>query len=307
MSDSLTIDQIEEIEMDLTGSCNLHCPLCTRNYEHARHMLVKNIRPMSDIISQLDKFTGLKRFFIAGAISEPTLHPEFTRFIEYLNGRDIYFELFTNGNTHNKEWWNHMGELVPEKCMTCFTICGSTQELHEKYRKGSNLQQILDNSDAYRQNNKHNDWLQHILFEYNKEDYQSGHMKSIYDRFSHVMTIGSEGIRRLDEKINTYDNDIKPVDDRDRKIKYIFNRRTPLKDINTEINCKSFNERKVYIDQFGKVSACYIHYEFEKDYFDMDNGVFDYSHIHNYEFPDCYACSKDACDMIERFKLDFIC
>ena len=26
---------IEEIEMDLTGTCNLKCPLCTRNYVHA--------------------------------------------------------------------------------------------------------------------------------------------------------------------------------------------------------------------------------------------------------------------------------
>ena len=39
---------------------------------------------MHEIIDQLDKFTSLKRFFIAGAVSEPTLHPEFINFISEL-------------------------------------------------------------------------------------------------------------------------------------------------------------------------------------------------------------------------------
>jgi MoaA/NifB/PqqE/SkfB family radical SAM enzyme len=76
---------IEEIEMDLTGTCNLQCPLCTRNYKHAKHMIKKNVRLFKDIKKQLDEFSNLKRFFIAGAVSEPTLYPDFFTFIHYLN------------------------------------------------------------------------------------------------------------------------------------------------------------------------------------------------------------------------------
>ena len=83
-------DQIEEIEMDLTGVCNLQCPLCTRNYAHANHLVKKNVRTIEDITKQLDGYPNLKRFFIAGAVSEPTMYKDFIKFIEYLNSRDIY-------------------------------------------------------------------------------------------------------------------------------------------------------------------------------------------------------------------------
>ena len=72
---NLNRDQIEEFEIDLTRTCNLRCPLCTRNYVHAKYLLKPNIRKIDEITDQLDSFVGLKRAFIAGAISEPTLYP----------------------------------------------------------------------------------------------------------------------------------------------------------------------------------------------------------------------------------------
>ena len=39
----LSKDFFEEFELDLTGTCNLQCPLCSRNYKHAQHMNKKNI------------------------------------------------------------------------------------------------------------------------------------------------------------------------------------------------------------------------------------------------------------------------
>ena len=126
MKYTLNRNEIEEIEIDLTGTCNLRCPICTRNFVHAKDMATKNIRPLDEIAKQLDTFSGLKRFFIAGAVSEPTLYPQFFEFIEYLNERKITYELFTNGSTHDKLWWKKLGSLVPSSCMTCFTVCGST-------------------------------------------------------------------------------------------------------------------------------------------------------------------------------------
>ena len=292
---------IEEIEMDLTGTCNLQCPLCTRNYKHAKHMIKKNIRLFKDIKKQLDEFTNLKRFFIAGAVSEPTLYPDFFAFIHYLNQRNITYELFTNGNTHNEEWWRQLGKIIPINCLVVFTVCGSTQKLHEKYRVGSNLQQILNNASAFRENGKKNDWCQHILFEYNKDDMKN--MDIIFKQFSNIMKVESEGIRRLNEKIKTYSSDIMPHKKRDAEIKFIFDKRNITKDITIE--CKSYNEKKIYIDQFGRISACYIHPEFENDYFNSD--IFDYTDICNYKYPDCYLCSTYVKKMMKIFNMEFIC
>lgn len=302
----LTINDIEEIEIDLTGCCNLQCPLCTRNYTHAKHLIQKNIRSLNEIQTQLNSFKNLKRMFIAGAVSEPTLYPQFLEFILYLNSRNITYEIFTNGNTHDIFWWKKLGQIVKKQCMVCFTICGSTQKIHEKYRIGSNLQQILDNSNSYRSMNfNKNDWIQFIRFEYNKNELTAPAMINIINKFSHFMLVDSEGIRRLNTKIINHQSNIAPIKKRNLAIQYIFKTRTPLNDKYTKILCKSYNEKKIYIDQFGKISPCYIHSEFEKHYF--ENDIYDYTDILNYSYLDCYMCSKKVKNYIKSLKLDFIC
>ena len=306
MKCTLNRNEIEEIEMDLTGTCNLRCPICTRNFVHAKDMITKNIRSLDEIIRQLDTFSGLNRFFIAGAVSEPTLHPQFFEFIKYLNKRKITYELFTNGSTHDPEWWKTLGSLVPSSCMTCFTICGSTQEMHSRYRIGSNLQDILDNASSYRSNLRKNDWIQTIRFQYNQEDLKSNAMHSIIDQFSHHMQVDSEGMRRLNDKTVECLPGIAPVKRRDDAIKYIFTKYI-LSDQPANIECKSFMQKKVYIDQFGNVAPCYINAEYEKNVFDNDAVEFDYSDIFNCKYKDCRLCSSSVNDMIRRMNLEFIC
>lgn len=296
---------IEEIEMDLVGLCNLKCPLCTRNYTHANHMLKKNVRHIDEIIQQLDQYPNLKRFFIAGAVSEPTMYKYFVEFIDYLNSRNIYYELFTNGNTRDKKWWKQLGEIVPDQCITVFTICGSTQELHEKYRVGSNLKEIIGHARAYRSSGKTNDYIQHILFEYNKKDLEDG-MGKIINEFNNVMYVDSEGIRRINEYNIDFDDDIRPRASRDKLIKQLFRGRPrPNDGQKYEIKCKSIQEKKVYINQYGQVSACYIHAEFEKDYFEGE--VFDYGDILDFKYKDCFLCEKRTKTFIEKMGLDFVC
>ena len=296
---------IEEIEMDLTGTCNLRCYICTRNFVHSQHMVKKNIRPMSEIIKQIDSFSGLKRFFIAGTISEPTLHPEFFEFIEHLNKKDITYEIYTNASCHSNDWWEQLGKLVPEKCKTIFTVCGSTQELHEKYRVGSKLEDVLEHAEHYRLNNRHNDYVQHILFEYNKEDYYNGNMTGILKQFSHSFQVHSEGRRLDDRKVVEQTADIIPPKDINAKINYIFSKRPPLKS-NICIRCKLERWKKIYIDQYGNMFPCYTYAE--NGYPKLpDASEFDLTTILEYNYPDCFLCSKDTERLIETFKLDFVC
>jgi sulfatase maturation enzyme AslB (radical SAM superfamily) len=298
---------IEEIEMDLTGVCNLSCPLCTRNYQHANHLVQKNVRTIDQIIKQLDTFTGLQRFFVAGVVSEPTMYKDFIPFIEYLNSRDIYYEIFTNGNTRDVKWWEKLGSIVPEKCMCAFTVCGSTQEIHSKYRVGSDLQQILDNAAAFRKNGRKNDWIQHIRFQYNAEDRESSAMQAIFDQFNNVLKVETEGVRRINEYNQNVAEGIRPLDIRDQTIKSLFNNRPmPNDGKKYEICCRSVKHKKVYINQWGQVSACYTHAENEKDYFPESN-TFDYSDILDFKYPDCFLCEKRTATFIDKMGLDFVC
>lgn len=299
--------EIKEIEMDLTGLCNLECPLCTRNYAHAKHLIGKNIRPIEEIIKQLDQYTGLERFFIAGAVSEPTMYKYFDEFIDYLNSRDIYYELFTNGNTHNPEWWEQLGKRIPKKCMVAFTICGSTQAMHEIYRVGSDLQQIIEHARAVRKNGLKNDWIQHIRFDYNSEDLKTEAMQNIIKEFSNFMPVETEGIRRINEYNKPFPINVKPMAIRDKTIKQLFKNRPLVGDGKKyDIQCRSLEQKKIYINQYGQASACYTHAEFEQDYFTAE-GDMDYSDILEFNYPDCFLCEKRTRTFIEKMGLDFVC
>jgi hypothetical protein len=292
---------IEGLEIDLVGLCNLECPLCTRNYTHASHMLKKSVRHIDEIKAQLDTFPNLQRCCVAGVVSEPTMYKYFLEFIEYLNSRNIYYEIFTNGNTHNPGWWSELGKVVSDKCRITFTLCGSTQELHEKYRVGSNLQQILDHATAYRTSGKTNDYAQYILFKYNKEDYESQNTKDMLSQFSNVIVVDSDGVKGGADFVNPFPSDVLPKDSRDKMIRNLYKIRPATNSKNCKINCLSLKETTVYMDQFGQISACSVHAEFEQDYFEGD--VFDYSDILSYKYPSCYVCENQISKFIEKFNL----
>jgi hypothetical protein len=188
--------------------------------------------------------------------------------------------------------------------MCCFTVCGSTQELHERYRVGSNLQQILTNAAAFRTNGRKNDWIQHIRFEYNAEDRESEAMQAIFDQFSNVMKVETEGIRRKTVYNTPVPSGVAPLPVRDQTIKLLFKRR-PEPGADVEIQCRSLQFKKVYINQYGQISACYVHAEFEQDYF--PNEEFDYSDILAFKFPDCFLCERRTRTFIEKMGLDFVC
>lgn len=302
----VTRDYFEEFELDLSGACNLSCPLCTRNYVHAQHLVYKNQRDLKDIIEQLDTFPNLQRAFVAGQVSEPTMYKDFLNYLRYLKSRNIYIELFTNGSTHKPDWWEKVGEILDETDQCHFTICGSTQELHETYRVGSNLAKLLKNAEGYRNVKKNNDYLQFIKFEYNADDENSPGMQELYDTFSHHYTVKTEGVRRLNDKVIPPRPGVKPEDTRDRTIKWMFdNRPVPGKE-KYDIQCKSLVDKKIYIDQSGRTSACYVHYEYEPNN-TFEGDVFDYNSISNFEFKDCWACESKCRYLISKLGIDFVC
>ncbi|MGI4994137.1 radical SAM protein [Halobacteriovorax sp. GFR7] len=301
--------EILELEMDLTGTCNLRCPLCTRNYAHAGHLLKRNVRSFEQIKEQLDTFTNLEVFYMAGNISEPTLHPEVKELCRYLVERGVAIELFTNGSTHNPKWWAELGEILSSNDRIYFTICGSTQELHEKYRVGSKLQDILDNHQGFISTNKEGiDHIQHIMFKYNREDYESDAMKNIIARFSKTFNVDTEGQRTFNEYVKSFDKDlIRPEDERKRAIDALFNiKPSPGESTDIEIKCMSLRDRKIYIDQFGQISPCYGHAEYEgPGHFSGE--VFDYGEVLSFKFKDCFKCERRIQKLIDVMELDFVC
>ena len=177
---------VKDTELELTNLCNAKCPLCYRNN---KDYIAKSPyqRPLNEVIEQLNLFTNLESIKLVGTISEPTLYKDFFPLIEYLNSRDIEIEICTNGDTHQPSWWRTLGKLLKKDDKVFFTICGSTQELHEVYRKGTNLKRILENAQAFKECSGHkNDYAQLIRFNYNDKDFNDWDIINTVTNFSNL-------------------------------------------------------------------------------------------------------------------------
>lgn len=255
-------DKIERLEIDLTGSCNAKCPLCARNY---KHLEVKyNDRHLDEITKQLDEYTDLRYIHLVGTVSEPTLYKHFYNLCHYLVKREIAIEICTNGDTHNPEWWGKLGEILTERDSVYFSVCGSTQELHEIYRVNCSLENLLENARAFRKANKHGiDYIQHIKFGYNEADLESPRMKEIMAEFSHINLTDTYFTRDFSIYKNDFNLDKLLIHD-DKLGKYKLIEKHALKNWEKrhekkfEMDCRSVFEKSVHIDQFGKVFPCYI-------------------------------------------------
>ena len=167
----LSTSEVERIELELTSTCNLECPLCIRQVDKNSISKVK-YRPLEEIISQIRKYNNLKYITIAGPTSEPTLYPDLFKLLQFLIKQNIEISLFINGNTHNDLYYKKLGIIMRSaKGKVYFTIAGSTQELHEKYRVNSNLNEILRRYEIVEKFSG-KAVLTWIVFNYNEKDYK---------------------------------------------------------------------------------------------------------------------------------------
>ena len=292
-------DEVNDVELELTGFCNLKCPLCANRYSFISDAIKrKNIRPLNEWISQLNKYINLRSVCLAGIVSEPTLYPYLFELLDYFHSRCITVELYSNANTHDEQWWNQLNRHMHEDDKVFFTICGSTQELHSKYRVGSNLQQILNHAAAFKRGNKYeNDWIQHIKFNYNVEDFEKN-MKSIISMFSHSFLINSLPYK---ERFDVKSNICMPYNLSNKYLaimKYAIDQRAKNKKF--KVCCKSLETNFLALDQFGNEFPCFLYRFYSNQKFDHE----DYSDILNYKYDFCFECEKLTKSLLEMNKME---
>ena len=291
--------QVRDIEIELTGRCNLRCPLCASTVFPDRTGR-PNQRELSEWTTQLDRYSGLKSVCISGICSEPTLYSDIVGLLDYFVSRGVTIELYTNASTHDEEWWHGLGRHLTDKDLVVFTVCGSTDEIHGKYRVGQDLQTVLRNAMAFKMDNHNgNDCIQHISFRYNEDDFKKN-MKPIISMFSKRMLIktppycerfhcGFEG-----SGICTAGNDGKMY------MALISDTLRRKRLGNFKIDCMSKKKRFLTLDQFGNEYPCFLYRLFSNDRFDKR----DYSRIDGFEYDFCHDCETRMSAMMKMFGVE---
>jgi MoaA/NifB/PqqE/SkfB family radical SAM enzyme len=238
---------IIRLELELTSSCNLKCPLCIRSIID---LPKKNqYRSLKEIIDQLNQYPNLKFVTIAGAIAEPTSYPHLIEVIRYLKKRDIEISLYINGDTRTDSYYVKLGVIFRDcKGNIYFTICGSTQELHEKYRVNSNLDRVLSRLDIINRYSNNKGILTWIVFNYNEQDFEENYQqyKDKY-RTEYFYTLPMTEHFKLTNTIRLPE-----------KLNKIYNEKVDRTDFNN-ITCPANKSNFIQITYNGEVNPCSLY------------------------------------------------
>jgi len=261
-------DEVKRIELELTSICNLGCPLCMRQL-YPELITNTKYRPAEEIIKQIRKYPNLKYVTLAGPISEPTTHPEFFDILQYLIKKKIEISLFINGDTHSDRFYKKLGIIFRSAIgHVYFTVCGSTQELHEKYRVNSKLSRVIRRFKIVEKLSKKAimTWL---VFNYNQEDYEQN--KHMFDGY----TLQSFNTLPVQEHLNL-NIDIHLPEPQHTAYKTL-NREA------TDIECPAQKYKFHLVDHNGDAFNCTLH----KMHGDLD----------------CFECGKKNSKILQRNKI----
>lgn len=296
---------VRDLELELTTLCNAQCQLCYRNYTSFKdHYPTNKVRPLQEVIDQLETFPDLEWIRLVGTISEPTLYKEFHALVKYIKSRDINIEICTNGDTNTPQWWAELSTIMNSNDKVYFTVCGSTQELHEVYRKGTRLDRILKNAAAFRTENK-NDYAQCIRFLYNDDNFNSGEFKEMVSQFSNVYWTETFLHKPSNNYVNVTDIeklqppagklDLYHQMDKFARAKY----KSPVKG---KAYCMSMVNNSQQIDIDGKIYPCYL-------FLEASGGKpwdGDYDKIENMQYEVCQYCDRAVVELCNKNDLSYI-
>lgn len=130
----------------LTNSCNAACPQCDRteiidklgNYEVDLERIKRWFPP--------ETLQKIRYIDFTGPFGDAAASPHLLDILQYIvevSDTPIHFN--TNGSLKTEEWWWNLGVICGEQLTVTFDVDGINQEMHETYRRNTNLQKVLNN------------------------------------------------------------------------------------------------------------------------------------------------------------------
>jgi len=128
------------VNIEPTNICNLRCPLCiTGSMQMKRpygHMDFEMYKKMVDQVA--DRIIYITLYHQG----EPYLHREFNKFVAYAKQKGVYVTTSTNAHFFDEKTAIEVVKSGLDSMIV--SLDGVTQETYEHYRRGGNLQIVLD-------------------------------------------------------------------------------------------------------------------------------------------------------------------
>jgi len=259
-------DELRQIHLEITNNCQASCPMCNRNINSGLENPLINIRNWtleefkmvmsSEVLNQLDSF------YFCGNFGDPILNNDLIKMCAYskITAPNTSIAIHTNGGARTIDWWRKLAHSLPVGHKVVFALDGLS-DTHHIYRVGTKFETIIENAKAFISEGGNAEWV-FIKFKHNEHQVNEARELSIKLGFNSFVLKNS--IRFiLEPKINVIDRNgmtthfIEPASDVEMKFidkKIIDNYKQIVK--NSVINCKSKNEKEIYIDAHGDLLPC---------------------------------------------------
>jgi radical SAM protein with 4Fe4S-binding SPASM domain len=130
-----------ELQVEVTGACNLRCRMCLVRYRPPLGRTVASM-DVSRFIALLDALPGLRRLTLQG-LGEPLLAPDFFEMIDAARGRDIEVGFNTNATVLTRAKCERL--VAAGVDWLHVSVDGSTPETFEHIRDGARYDRVIAN------------------------------------------------------------------------------------------------------------------------------------------------------------------
>lgn len=151
------------ISIEPTTACNLRCPECPsglRSFSRETGNLKEDF--FRKTIGDMHRELIYLIFYFQG---EPYINPKFLEMVKYASGKGIYTITSTNGHFLDDD--NARKTIESGLSRMIISVDGTTQEVYENYRKGGDLNTVLQGARNIVKWKKHlNSRTPHLIFQF---------------------------------------------------------------------------------------------------------------------------------------------
>lgn len=288
----LQAKDIEFIEFNVTSLCNSKCPMCLRTLalyppedlkEHITHRFVpSSMTPelFQTIAEGLGEHAKSINASFCGTTGDAPNHPRIDEILNIAVKMYKNVTMETNGSVRNTDWWRKIGTKFNSKTGHDFKVQFAIDGLADTnplYRINTNFDKIIENAQAFIDAGGYAKW-KFLIFDHNKHQVDQARELSKSMGFKQFITTTGKRFTNSQQNVENklYKNkaslvkdtvkengfSLAPAIEVDEKLQRIIEYRTKIfKDPNSisddvEINCRTKDEKYLFVDQFGKLWPC---------------------------------------------------
>jgi MoaA/NifB/PqqE/SkfB family radical SAM enzyme len=160
--------------LDISTYCNAGCPQCHRTDPDKLGkaewlpLIQWDLERFKSAFS-IDEMKKIIHMKFCGTWGDPVMAKDLLEICKYvIDNSSIKIELDTNGSIRDEEWWWNLGVVCGKRLKVVFAVDGINQQMHEKYRRFTSLEKVLNHINVLSQTSArvHS---QTIVFKHNQD------------------------------------------------------------------------------------------------------------------------------------------